>query len=170
MGINVGGVASLTSPSGATLSLDGAAPWMKVDGNGILTRQQIPYMRGQLTGKGSPYNGGGGSLLVTADTNIGNCWNNATGYFTCPVAGHYMATVGNIAGPAYGYVYIQKNGASFSYTHWYHASSWHYVSLSSIVNCAAGDTIRWTLGTLSPTTNGFYGDGGHGMYSIALMA
>ena len=28
---------------------------------------------------GVPYNAGGEPLLVTADVNVGGCWNNATG-------------------------------------------------------------------------------------------
>jgi C1q domain len=170
MGFDVGGVV-LSSP-GTTLSVDSAgAQWMAVNASGILTRPQTPYMRGQLTGRGSLYNGGGGSMLVTADVNFGNCWNNATGYWTCPVAGYYMTTLGALGGIQAGYIEVQKNGVQTNFTHWNsNSNSWHYVSLSSIVNCAAGDTLRWLMSGLTPATNGFYGAGGHGMYSIALMA
>lgn len=170
MGFDVGGVA-LTSSAGA-LSLDAAAVnWMKVNAAGILTRPQTPYMRGQLTGLGAPYNAGGGPLLITADVSVGGCWNNATGYWTCPVPGYYMVTGASIASQQAGYLYIRKNGGVVHYTHWnFGAGGWHYVSLSDIVLCAAGDNISYTIGGLTPGSNGFYAAGGHGMYSIALMA
>jgi hypothetical protein len=167
MGFDVGGV-TLTSP-GTTLSMDsGATNWMKVDANGILTRPQTPFMRGQLTGRGSPYSAI--PLLVTADVNVGGCWNNTTGTWTCPVAGYYMVTGGNIMGSAssYGYFYIQKNGTDVIFTHW--NASWHYVTMSGIIQCAAGDTLRYVIKGQSPASAGAYGVGGHCMYSIALMA
>lgn len=170
MGFNVGGAAALTSPSGTTLSMDGASNWMNVNASGILTRPQTPFFRGQLSGKGNPYNGSGGNMLVTADENVGSCWNNTTGIFTCPVAGYYMMTLGNIAGTQAGYISIRKNGADQHFTHWNHVASWHYVTLSGIVLCAASDGLHWVMTGLTPGTNGFYGEGGHGMYSIALMA
>ncbi len=172
MGIDVGGVATLSGPGGNTLSLDAASVnWMKVNASGIVTRPQAPFMRGMLQGKGNPYNGGGGSLLVTAQVNRGNCWNDATGYFTCPVAGYYMVTAGGIVGPpSTGYFYIQKNGVTVVYTHWNHTSNWHYVSLSSILSCAVNDSIRYLIGSPNPATAGMYGDANHQMFSIALMA
>ncbi len=169
MGFDVGGIA-LTSP-GTTLSLDsGATNWMKVDANGILTRTRTPFMRGQLTGRGSPYNGN--PLLITADVNIGNCWNNANGYWTCPVPGYYMVIGGGIMGgmASYGYFRIYKNGGQQGFTHWNHSGTWHYVNLSCIVLAAAGDTISYGVDPGSPANAGVYGAGGHGMYSIALMA
>jgi hypothetical protein len=169
MGFDVGSVI-LSSP-GTTLAVDGASRWMNVNASGILTRPQTPFMRGTFSGRGNPYNAGGGSLLVTSQVNVGNCWNNATGYWTCPVAGYYLATGGGIAGPSgYGYFYAQKNGANQHWSHWNHTSSWHYVTLSSVMSCAANDTIRWVLGSYSPATAGFYGEVNHNMWSIALMA
>lgn len=170
MPFDVGGVV-LTSPSGTTLDMSsGATSWMAVNASGILTRPQTPFFRGQLTGKGGNYSPAGGHLLVTADVNFGGCWNDTTGYFICPVAGYYIVTGGNIANTQAGYFYIQKNGVTMHYTHWNHVASWHYVSLSDIVSCAVGDTLRYLIGGLTPGTNGFYGAGGHCMYSIALMA
>jgi C1q domain len=170
MGLDIGNVATLTAPGGV-LSLDAASNWMKVNASGILTRPQTPFFRGHLTGRGAPYNGGGGSLLITALVNVGNCWNDATGYFTCPVAGYYMAQTGGICGPSgTGYLYIQKNGADMNFTHWNHSSNWHYVSLSSVVSCAASDTIRFVIKSPNPATAGMYGEVNHQMHSIALMA
>jgi hypothetical protein len=87
-----------------------------------------------------------------------------------PVAGYYMVTGAGIAATQAGYLYINKNGATVHYTHWNHTAAWHYTSISDIVLCAAGDNISYTIGGLTPATTGFYGGGGHGMYSIALMA
>jgi hypothetical protein len=170
MGIDIAGVATMTAPGGI-LSLDGTVSnVMKVTPGGILTRSLTPYFRGQLTGKGGSYNAGGGSMLITADVNRGNCWNGSTGYFTCPIAGKYMVTCGNLAGQQAGYVWIQQNGGNAFMSHWNHMAAWHYVTASGILNCAAGDNIRYVLSGLTPGTNGFYGDGNHCMYSIALLA
>lgn len=171
MGVDIGGAATLTSP-GTTLAVDGTSRWMDVNASGVITRPQTPYMRGQLQGRGTAYNAGGGPLLVTALENRGSCWNNATGYWTCPVAGYYMVAWGNIAGSktSSGYPAIGKNGANYHYVHWSHAAAWHYVSISSVVSCAAGDTIHFYIFSYSPADAGLYGEGGHAMYSIALMA
>ena len=171
MGFDIAGVATLTGPGGNTLSLDGTvANVMKVNASAILTRSITPFMRGQFQGRGAPYNAGGGPLLVTADVNIGSCWNDATGYFTAPVAGYYMATLGAIANQNSGYPNILKNGGGYSQQHWNHTADWHYVSLSAIVNLAANDNICWIIQSPGPATAGFYGNGGHQMFSIALMA
>ena len=169
MGFDIGGAAALTSSSG-TLSLDATSfNWMKVNPNGILTRPKNPFMRGQITGKGTPYNGGGGNLLITADADNTGSWNNSTGVWTSPVPGYYMVTAGNIANAQAGYLNIMKNGVTEVFTHWNHTNSWHYISLSAVVVCAALDTITFRITSLTPGSNGFYGDGGHNMYSIALL-
>ena len=174
MGFDIAGAAgsfTLTSPSGTTLSLDGTvANVVTVNASGILTRTQTPIMMGAISGQGTPYNGGGGALRVVAVTNFGGCWNNATGLWTCPVAGDYMVTMGGIASAGSGYPRIRKNGADVNYTHWNSGGNWHYCTLSAILRCAAGDTIHFAIASPNPATAGFYGNGGHGMYSIALMA
>lgn len=169
MGIDIGGIATLRSPAGAALSLDGASNWMSVSAGGVLTRPQTPYMRGQLNGQTNPYSGN--PMLVTADVNTGP-WNNATGYWTCPVAGYYLATMGGICGgmASSGYIYIYKNGSTICFTHWNHSGSWHYCSLSVIASCAAGDTLSFGLQSPNPANAGMYGQSGHQMFSIALLA
>jgi hypothetical protein len=167
MGFDVGGV-KLTSPTSTTFSVDAATNWMAVNANGIVTRPQTPFFCGQLNGRGSPYFAN--PLLVTADVNVGNCWNNSNGYFTCPVAGYYLVTGGGIASTQAGYFDIQRNGLRQHFTHWNHTASWHYVSLSCIFYCALYDNIKYALLNTTPTSGvGFYGAGGHGMYSIALL-
>jgi hypothetical protein len=169
MGIDVGGVATLTSP-GATLAVDGASRWMDVNANGILTRPQTPYMRGQISGQASTYNAGGGPLLVVPDVNRGNCWNSAHGIWTCPIAGYYMMTWGAIAGPvSSGYPALARNGGNYHYTHWSHVGNWHFISLSSVIQCATGDTLNFYIFSYNPATAGVHGNGNHAMYSIALL-
>jgi len=172
MGIDIGGVATLTAPGGNTLSLDGtAANVMRVNASGILTRSITPYMRGQISGQAGTYNAGGNPLLVTADVNTGNCWNNANGLWTCPVAGYYMMAWGSIAGPvSSGYPHLFKNGGSMHFTHWNCNSSWHYISISGIILCAASDTLSFRTISYNPATAGVHGNGNHSMYSIALLA
>ena len=151
--------------------MNGASNWMQVSAGGLLTRPQAPFFRGQLQGRGAPY--WGIPLLVTADVNRGNCWNDATGYFTCPVAGYYMVTMGGIMGgmPSFGYPRIFKNGGTNVFTHWNHASNWHYCNLSGIMSCAAGDNICYVKDPAEGTASaGIYGSAGHQMFSIALMA
>ena len=168
MGFDISGV-SLTSSAG-TLSMDAASNWMKVNPTGILTRPQTPYMRGQFTGLSNPYNNSGAALRVTADVNIGSCWNNSTGLFTAPVAGYYLMTSGAIASASSGYFEMRKNNAAQVFTHWNHASSWHFVSLHGIVLAAVNDYFSWHITSPNPATAGFYGGGNHCMFSITLMA
>ena len=171
MGFDIAPGFTLTSPDGTTLSLDGTvANVMKVDASGIVTRSQTPYFRGQISGRGSYHNNAGGPLLVISDVNRGNCWNNANGIWTCPVAGYYIASMFSICGANSGYLYLYKNGVNQRYTHWNHSGGWHNVTLSGVLQCAAGDTIDWRIGSYNPTTTGVHGNGNHAMYSIALMA
>lgn len=173
MGFDINGI-SLTS-GGSTLAMNnGGTAWMALDSNGILSRPQTPYFRGQLTGFSGLYNASGGNLLVTADENVGSCWNNSTGVFTCPVAGYYYANMAGIVSgaaqgvQATGYLQIVKNAGTYHFTHWNHVGGWTYVSLAGIVQAAAGDAISYSL--FSFGTGGLYGAGGHGCYSIGLLA
>jgi len=173
MGFDINGI-TLSSAAGTTLAMNsGATNWMAVNANGILSRPQTPYMWGTTSGQAAIYNAGGGNLLVIANENIGSCWNNSTGVWTCPVAGYYMVAMGNIATGAlqtnsYGYIGVFKNGVLYGHNHWNFGGNWHYLSLSSIVAAAAGDTIVWQL--FSYVNAGIHGAGGHGSFSIALMA
>lgn len=172
MGLDIDGAFFITAPSSTTLSMDGTvANVMKVNADGVLTRPQTPFMRGQLTGFGGVQVGQDGSpLKITADVQLGGCWNQTTGLWTCPVTGYYMMTGGNIAGINSGYLHLYKNGVSQHFTHWsFSVASWTYVNLSGVIYAAAGDTLSYRLSGLGPGTNGFYGGGAHGMYSIALM-
>lgn len=148
--------------------------WMFVENStGVLTRWYTPHMRGRLTGKSGSYipagaNGTIGTIMVSAYDNYGSCWNDTTARFTCPVAGTYLMTGGNICQTGYGYWYLYKNGAQVVFTHWNIGSAWEYVNLSSPVVAAAGDYLNFAVNV--STGSGLYGAGDHGMYSISLMA
>jgi hypothetical protein len=168
----------LTSPSGTTLDVNiGATNAMKVNANGVLTRPQTPHYRGQLTGLGAPYFPGDNvALKGTAIVNIGSCWNNATGLFTCPVAGKYLIQIGHIGYNPHGYYAIYKNGTNQGLNgHWNFGSgnqgngSWRYTSQATILPANAGDYFSFGLYSVA-AGGGFYAAGGHGMQSITLMA
>ena len=172
MAINVNGIT--LSSSGTSLSvLNGATNWLSVNSNGIVSRPQTPYMKAILSGQGSYYRANPvtfGNVLA----NVGNCWNNSTGLWTCPVAGTYLVGMGGIAagslngqGFSYGYFYIMKNGGTQHFSHWNHTSYWEYVSMSCMLYCAAGDTISFQINTSS---GHWYGGSDHGNFYIALVA
>ena len=169
MALNIKGL-SISSPTGTTFQ---AGSLLNVNAAGIITRPNTPYMRGQISGRGTIYNAGnGGYMLIVPDENIGNCYNPANGLWTCPVAGHYIMMGSSIAtGTAQGvqgsgYVYIYKNGANYAFTHWNFTSSWHYVSISAVVAASAGDTMGWVL---SAGTGGWHGNGNHHCFAIGLL-
>lgn len=164
---------TLSSTDGASLSIsNGDTNWLKVNSNGIMTQTQRPYMRAILSGQGAFYRANTvtfGSVLA----NVGSCWNNTTGYFTCPVAGRYLVGMSAIGaggahgnGFTYGYLYILKNDVTYHFTHWNHASYWEYVNLSGVVNCNAGDNIRFMVDGLYGYV---YGQSGHGNFFITLL-
>lgn len=163
---------TLSSAAGTSLTMaSGATTWMTVASNGVVTRPQIPYMKAILSGQGTFYRANPvvfGSVIA----NVGSCWNNTSGTFTCPRAGYYLAGMSGIAsggangqGTA-GYFYIMKNGSSVHFSHWNTATYWDYVNLSAVVSCAAGDTIGFQI---NPTTGYFYGQGDHGNFFITLL-
>lgn len=173
MAININGV-SLSSANGSTFSVDsGATNWLTCNANGIIT-QPRPYLFATLSGQGTFYR----AATVTFGNivaNVGSCWNNSTGLFTCPVAGRYLVSMGGIAGGTavgapgsfgYGYCYINKNGSTFHFSHWNHASNWEYMSLSGIVGCNAGDTISFRI---FESYGSWYGGGDHGCFFIVLL-
>lgn len=172
MAIDIDGK-TLASTNGTTLSLsNGATNWLTVNANGIMTQPQRPYMKAILSGQGTFYRANT-IVFGSVQANVGNCWNNTTGYFTCPIAGRYIVGMSGIGaggghgtGFTYGYPYILKNDVTYHFTHWNHASYWEYVSLSGIVGCSAGDTIRFMI----DANYGYvYGASAHGNFFVALL-
>lgn len=173
MPIDVNGI-SLASSGGTTLAMSKSGTnWMNVNASGIVTKQQIPYMKGILSGQGSFYRANPvtfGSVIA----NVGSCWNNSTGYFTCPRAGYYLMGMSGIAAgsahgggvPSYGYIYLMKNGGVYHFSHWNTATYWDYTNLSGVISCAAGDTLSFQI---NPSHGYFYGGGDHGNFFITLL-
>lgn len=172
MAIDVNGVA-LSSSGGTTLAMaNGATNWMSVSANGVVSRSQTPYMAATLSGQGVFYQGNPitfGSIAA----NRGSCWNNATGLWTCPVAGFYLVTMSGIASGSangvgsYGYIHINKNGAIYVFSHWNLSGAWDGCNLTAMVQCSAGDTLSMSI--TNATTSGWYGEGGHNCFGIALV-
>lgn len=172
MAIDVNGI-TLSSSGGTTLAMaNGATNWMNVNANGIVNRTQTPYMQAILSGQGNFYQANP-MVFGSVQANQGNCWNNSTGVWTCPVAGYYLVFMSGIASgsangtsPA-GYPIFKKNGSNYTFTHWNTASFWDYVNLTAIISCAANDTISFSIE--SAGTSGFYGQGDHCSFGIALV-
>lgn len=171
MAIDINGI-TLNSANGSALTVQsGATNWLTCDANGVMRNNSRPYLWARLQGQGvfykaNPVTFGG----VVA--NVGNCWNNSTGAFTCPVAGRYLVGMGGIGSGSgngtlsYGYFYIMKNGGVYHFSHWNFVSFWEYVSLSGIVDCNAGDTIGFQI---HPSFSSFYGEYDHGNFFITLL-
>lgn len=170
MAIDVNGISLGSDGSSFSLSKN-STTWMNVNPNGIITRPQIPYMKAKLSGQGTFVRGNPITFGVVWN-NVGNCWNNSTGYFTCPRAGYYLMGMGGIGSGSgngvvgYGYIYLMKNGAVAHFSHWNTATYWEYVNLSGIINCAAGDTLSFQI---NPSHGYFYGGDDHGNFYITLL-
>lgn len=170
MAIDIGGV-TLNSAAGTAFNIsNGATNWLSCNANGIITGQR-PYLFARLSGQGAFYR----ATTVTFGqvvNNVGSCWNNSTGMWTCPVAGRYLVGMGGIAAgslhgtPSAGYFYIMKNGGVYHFSHWNFGSYWEYVSLSGIVVCNAGDTISFQI---AASTGYWYGESDHGNFFITLL-
>jgi hypothetical protein len=177
--LDISGV-SLYGLDGALVVDKAAVNWLRVNGGGVVQRR-VPFFRAQLSGQGNLYRA---SVVKPAlvTNNVGNCWNAATGLFTCPVAGKYLVYMGGIAAgnlvaaangatTNWGYFAIMKNGVPYVRSHWNHGSNYDAVSLSAPVDCAAGDTIGFLIADLpimTPSGNGWYGLGSHGNFFIVL--
>jgi hypothetical protein len=76
----------------------------------------------------------------------------------------------NYNGGTFGYPYIRKNGASYVYSHWnVSGGAWDSVSLSCVMQCAASDTISFSVTPAGSSGNGVYGPSNHCHYGIALL-
>ena len=91
--------------------------------------------------------------------NIGNHYNNSTGLFTCPVAGRYLVQFSgnfyNSGAGTYHIITIMKNGGSLTWNYDNDmGASWKHISNTTIVSCAANDTLNINNGTQSGSGGG----------------
>ena len=91
--------------------------------------------------------------------NIGSHYNNSTGLFTCPVAGRYLVQFSgnfyNSGAGTYHIITIMKNGGSFTWNYDNDmGASWKHISNTTIVSCAANDTLNINNGTQSGSGGG----------------
>lgn len=92
-------------------------------------------------------------VFDNTEYNQGNCYNNSTGRFTCPVSGIYQVSIFTLSSSntdAY-YLVVRKNGAEVG-------RAYQYTRVGQIhlqVKCNAGDYLQ--VGTDSTTKSFFHG-------------
>lgn len=141
-----------------------AAERLRIDSSGRVT---MPYQVGFSAFKVSPFSTTSTGQYVTytnVDHNVGNHYNSSTGIFTCPIAGRYLVlhshlTYSNGSGFA-----IAKN-SSFVRQSYVGGGNWQQPAMSTVLNCAANDTIR-----IYADNNTYLHDNQYGMFSVHLMA
>lgn len=107
----------------------------------------------------------GSTTNIVFDTKVydtASDFNATTGVFTAPVAGYYEIKTSvnfSIASGAFTYLYVLKNGATYTRGQQFINGAAGSVSphMSTIVQCAAGDTIQVQL-----TNSGAAGTGATG--------
>lgn len=133
------------------------AVFAQIDANGRVTMPYQPTFSGKLN-DGTVPGSSARITSITADINIGNHW--SAGVFTCPVAGKYFvsSTIMKNAGAGQViHVDIYKNGSWLGNYRNRASDGDNYTqsSLSTIVNCAANDTLefQWFGGCNALTTH-----------------
>jgi hypothetical protein len=126
----------------------------------------------QPTASGAKTNVGGTvapGVIVwdSAPINAGSHYNTSNGIFTAPITGNYLAYAGVIASAEnYGYLDIQRNGATVFWSHFNQTGQWHWLSVSSVVRLSANDTLNFNY--RGPSA-GYYGSN-HNQFYIALVS
>ena len=127
---------------------------MQITENGHMTKPNQPSFRAASSSGISTGSSVSSLVLPSVKHNVGNHYNSSTYTFTCPVAGVYYfgfhGNVRDVGGSSTTSVYAQimKNGSRQAI---YYCSdepngSWHLLSGSIILNCAANDAILVSSG------------------------
>ena len=137
---------------------------MRIDNSGRVT---MPYQVGFSASHVSPFSVTSTGQYVTytnVDHNVGNHYNSSTGIFTCPIAGRYWVFHSHLTYSSGSGFSLYKNSSSVRQSY-VGGGNWQQPAMSTVLNCAANDTIR------------IYADNGtylhanqYGMFSVHLMA
>ena len=116
----------------------GVAERLRIDSSGRVTMPAQPTFSGYNSNSNSATLTG--YIGFTANINVGNHFSGST--FTCPVAGKYLVCFSSLSQYSTGTQFnIEKNNSSV-YLMWNDSTSWHQMTGSAIVDCAANDTLR----------------------------
>lgn len=138
---------------------------MTIDTSGRVTMPTQPGMNIQaLTGDSGAYNSSTNNneycIWTGVRYNIGNHYNTSNGTFTCPIAGKYFVSFHSnwYNSNAGSWIMVQVYKNSTVEEQWYHTTggqgSWMNEAGSTVLDCAANDTIRLYKQTQSGSGGG----------------